>query len=88
MAPSRIVQLASLIQEHTRKVDDYIDANELPSPSFETSCPAHLILPPDIQVSQSKVLEAKDELNMLMLGPLRYVASQSVRRLLLLSSHY
>jgi hypothetical protein len=70
MSPkSRIAELASTIQEQTSKVDAYLAANNLPSPSFDVSCPLRLSLPPEIQASRNAVLEASDELTALMLGP-------------------
>lgn len=69
MAPNRIVELSETIQNHTKIVDDYLEANNLPTPSFDISTPLRLPLPPDIQVSQAAVLDAADELTALMLGP-------------------
>ncbi|PVH96576.1 S-adenosyl-L-methionine-dependent methyltransferase [Periconia macrospinosa] len=70
MAPSRIVELASSIEQNTRKVDDYFAANALPSPSFDPSTPPDLPLPPDIAQAKEAVLEAMDELQALLLGPM------------------
>ena len=39
MAPNRVVQLSSIIAESTRKVDDHLSTNGLPSPSFDASTP-------------------------------------------------
>ncbi|KAJ8065081.1 hypothetical protein OCU04_005793 [Sclerotinia nivalis] len=66
---TRIAVLAAKIQEHTSKVDEYLASNNLPSPSFDVSCPVRLSLPPEIQTSRNAVLEASDELTALMLGP-------------------
>lgn len=66
---SRIIELSASIHEHTTKVDAYLAANNLPTPSFDTSCPPKLLLPPEIQASRDAVLEATDELTALMLGP-------------------
>ena len=78
MAPNRIVKLAAIIQEHTKKVDAYLTAQKLPTPSFDISCPAVLPLPATIQASQDAVLDASDELSTLMLGPARSIISQPV----------
>ncbi|KAL9620550.1 MAG: hypothetical protein Q9160_004911 [Pyrenula sp. 1 TL-2023] len=75
MSPTRIAELAAKIQEHTSKVDEYLASKALPSPSFDITTPATFNLPPSIQASQNAVLEASDELNLLMLGPLRSIAS-------------
>lgn len=77
MAPnSRIAELASLIQYHTLKVEDYISFQGLPSPSFDVSMPAQLQLPKAIAESQNKVIEATDELHSLMLGPMGFLFQQ------------
>ncbi|KAF4632321.1 hypothetical protein G7Y89_g5805 [Cudoniella acicularis] len=69
MPPTRIVQLATTILEHTQKVDSYLAVENIPTPSFEISCPPRLALPASIQESQHAVVEASDELMALMLGP-------------------
>lgn len=84
MPPNRIVELASLIHDHTVKVDDYMASQKLPSPSFDVTNPARLSLPPEIQASKDAVLEASDELNALMLGPVVYIAAQPVLTIILL----
>ena len=76
MASSRILDLASIVHEHTRQIDEYLSSNGLQSPSFDVSSPRNL--PSAVEVSQSRVLEAMDELNALLLGPVRYVASHPV----------
>ncbi|TVY81174.1 O-methyltransferase gsfB, partial [Lachnellula suecica] len=68
-ASSRIVELSATIHETTIKVDAYLAANDLPTPSFDISCPPKLFLPPEIQACRDAVLEATDELTALMLGP-------------------
>jgi hypothetical protein len=70
MAPSRIVELSSSIAENTRKVDEYFCTNGLPSPSFEASTPPDLPLPPEVMQAKEAVLEAMDELQALLLGPM------------------
>ena len=77
MAPnSRIAELASLIQHHTLKVEDYISSQGLPSPSFDIGTPAQLQFPEAIAESQNKVIEATDELHSLMLGPIGFLFHQ------------
>jgi len=69
MAPtSRIMELASIIHEQTSKVDAYLASNNLPTPSFDISCPPKPFLPAEIQASRYAVLEAFDELMALMIG--------------------
>ena len=84
MPPNRIVELASLIHDHTVKVDDYLASQKLPSPSFGVSNPAKLSLPPQIEASKDAVLEASDELHALMQGPVVYIAAQPVVTVLFL----
>ena len=74
MAPSRIVELSSIISENTAKVDSYLTEQNLPFPSFDPSSEFTPALPRDIKVFQDAVLEATDELNALLLGPVRFVA--------------
>lgn len=69
MSSSRIVELASIIQENTTKLDSYLSRHNLPAPSFDISYPARVTLPPNIQALQDAVLEALDELTALLLGP-------------------
>lgn len=68
-SPSRIAELASIIHRETDKIDAYLASNNLPTPSFDVSCPPKLFLPDEIQASRDAVLEASDELSALMLGP-------------------
>ncbi|KAI9729773.1 MAG: hypothetical protein M1818_008387 [Claussenomyces sp. TS43310] len=77
MGPSRIAELASTIQHHTSKVDAYLVEQGLPSPSFDVSTPGRLPLPPHIQASSAAILEATDELNALISGPVGTIARQA-----------
>jgi len=70
MAPTRIVELSTIIDENTCKVDDYFTSNGLPTPSFEPSTPPDLPLPPDVAQAKEAVFEAMDELQALLLGPM------------------
>ena len=73
---SRIAELASVIQVHTLKVDEYISSHGLPSPSFDVSMPARLQLPESIELSSITVIEAASELQSLMLGPMGFLFHQ------------
>ena len=73
---SRIAELASVIQKHTSKVDDYISSHGLESPSFDVSMPAQLNLPETVQLSSNTVIEATSELHSLMLGPMGFLVHQ------------
>ena len=73
---SRIAELASSIQVHTSKVDDYISSHGLQSPSFDVSMPTQLHLPETIDLSSTAVIEATSELHSLMLGPTGFLFHQ------------
>lgn len=79
MPPNRIVKLATIIHNKTLKVDAYLTSENLPTPSFDISCPATLPLPPHTQAAQEAILEATDELTTLIQGPIRPIAGQPVR---------
>jgi hypothetical protein len=67
---SRISELASIIQRQTAVVDEYLKANGLPTPSFDASYQPALQFTEDISAARDAVLEAMDELQALMLGPM------------------
>ena len=78
MAFSRISKLASIIQENTTIVQHHLEANGLPSPSFDASQPTELLGDDEIAASRQIILEATDELHSLMLGPVGVLTSPSV----------
>lgn len=53
MPPSRIVELASLIQSNTAKVDVYFGDHHLPQPSFNEEGPV------DFQIQSQDVQDAR-----------------------------
>jgi hypothetical protein len=67
---SRIVTLSSAIEQNTRLIDAYFTENNLPSPSLEASTPPDLPRPPNIVAAKEAALEAMDELQVLLLGPM------------------
>ena len=73
---SRIAELACLIQLNTAKVDDFINSQGLPPLDFDISIPSQLQLPDTILASSNAVVEATDELQALMLGPVSFVFHQ------------
>jgi hypothetical protein len=79
MAPSRIVELSTIIDENTRKVDEYFIANGLPTPSFAPSTPPDLPLPPHIGQAKEDALEAMDELQALLLGPMPKIVQDIIQ---------
>lgn len=76
--PSRIVELSALIHENTCKIEEYISSAGLPTPTFEITSPPMLPLPPHIQELQAVVLDAADELSVLLQGPMVSIASRPV----------
>ncbi|KAF2707636.1 S-adenosyl-L-methionine-dependent methyltransferase [Pleomassaria siparia CBS 279.74] len=81
MSPSKIVELSSSIATNTKLVDDYLSENGLPTPSFDASYPPDLPLPPHITQAKQTVLEAMDELEALLLGPMPKIFNDLVVRL-------
>ena len=72
---NRIAVLASIIADNTTKIDSYLVSKDLPTPSFDPDTPASLLFDPSIAAARQAVLEATDELNALMLGPMMILAS-------------
>lgn len=88
MATSRIVELASQIQKRTSEIDEYLQSNNLPSPTFDEDGPVDLGLSAgEVAKARDAVLESTLELHDLLLGPslcLRpVVRHSSVNRLFL-----
>lgn len=72
MAPSRIVELASIIASKTAKVDAYLRSHNRASPSFDVDCPPDLGIPQDaIDIDEARIeaIEASTELQELLQGP-------------------
>ncbi|TVY21688.1 O-methyltransferase aurJ [Lachnellula arida] len=76
MPPGRITELAANIKEETIKLEGYLEAEGLPSPSFAPDFPAKLELSDSAAASMQQIIEAADELHSLLLGPLRYILHQ------------
>lgn len=74
--PSRIVELASIINTNTATVDKYITSAGLPTPSFTIETPPQLQFPADVAKARDAVVEATDELQTLMLGPMRTIYNE------------
>lgn len=70
MATASILDLASSIEQNTRVVYEYLQENGLPEPSFEATSPPDLPLPPNVSQAKEAALEAMDELQTLLLGPM------------------
>jgi hypothetical protein len=67
---SRIAVLASTIEKNTQVIDKFIAESGLPALCFDASNPPALPLPPPVEAAKNAVLEAMDELEALLLGPL------------------
>lgn len=78
MATSRIVTLAKGIEANTTKLDDYLEKNNLPRPSFDADAPLMYQLPPDIAAAQEALTADLDELYWLNQGPITTVVAKSV----------
>ena len=81
MSPNRIVELAQIIAENTKLVDDHLTSKVLPTPSFAADNPPTLLFGhgPKIDASRQAVVDATDELQALMLGPTGLLSSLFVR---------
>lgn len=75
MSTSRIIQLAQLISSQTSLIDQHLQDNNLPEPSFDQDGPTEPIQneTPDIQKAKTDVIEATIELRQLLEGPMKLV---------------
>lgn len=78
MSTSRIVTLAKEIEINTTKLDEYLEKNNLPRPSFDVDAPLMYQLPPDIAAAQEALTAALDELHWLNQGPIQTVVAKTV----------
>jgi hypothetical protein len=85
MAPAtssstRIVELSNIISENTTKINDFLAESGLPQLTFDAHGPADFPVPSaneDIQAARRAVVNATQELHVLMVGPretLRWLA--------------
>ena len=73
MPSSRILELANCIQTNTSIVDQHFSSHGIPTPSFDIETPLEVDLPNDIAASRLAIIEATEELHLLMLGPVQTV---------------
>lgn len=75
MSKSRIIQLAQLISSQTSLIDQHLQNNDLPEPSFDQNGPTEPIQNEtlDIQKAKTDVIEATIELRQLLEGPMKLV---------------
>ena len=78
MASSRIVTLAKEIEANTTKLDEYLEKNDLPRPSFDVDAPLMYQLPPDMAAAQEALSAALDELYWLNQSPVQTVVAKTV----------
>lgn len=77
---SRISELSAIIQTNTSKIDEHLSAEGLAPLSFDvhsSSQPPDAILP-----FQTAILEATDELNALVQGPMPFIINLTVSNVL------
>lgn len=79
MTPTRLAELASIIYNHTTKIDDHFKDHDIATPSFDVDTPAVVKLLDELAMSKNAVLEASDELSMLLLGPVGFLTNLHVR---------
>ena len=79
MARSRIAELASIIATNTKHIDVYLSSEGLPTPSFDADSPPRLLLDSRVMAQRQAILEATDELQALMLGPVGILTTIPVR---------
>ena len=77
MMPSRIVELARHLLENVSTLDDYLNAQNLPTPSFDVHGPIN------VEIESSEVVDARDaaidastELSELLQGPIKCMLPQ------------
>ncbi|CAJ2505647.1 Uu.00g130410.m01.CDS01 [Anthostomella pinea] len=81
MATSRIAELADNIATNTSKLNGYLVANGLPSPSFDIDGPSDTLVPKnelDIEAARVAIIDDTQELRRLVLGPREYLMSYTV----------
>ena len=70
---SRIAELSAVIEQCTTKVDQYLTTHGLPQPTFTFDGPLDLKLPEDIEEARVAAIDASQELNDLLRGPVALV---------------
>ena len=67
---SRIYELSQLINDKTKDIDNHLASSNLPTPSFDLHAPPAIPLPPALAKSRDEILDAIEELQALIAGPL------------------
>ena len=66
---SEISELATRISTNTARLNDYLQQNHLPLPSFDEDAPVDLGLSPEIEEARVATVEASAQLQDLLRGP-------------------
>ena len=68
--PSRILELVDQLSVKVKQVDNYLQSNNLPEPSFDMHGPLDMeIQSADVEAARIAAIEASMELQDLLLGP-------------------
>lgn len=70
---SKIAELSSVIARNTARVDEYIRSHNLSPPSFQVDGPVDLKLPEEVEEARVAAIDASQELNDLLRGPIALV---------------
>ncbi|KAK6223988.1 hypothetical protein LQW54_000134 [Pestalotiopsis sp. IQ-011] len=76
MSMLRIVELSARIADNTAKVNEYLNAHHLPTPSIDVSAPLQSVIPKtevEIEAARVAIIDDTLELRRLMLGPRDYL---------------
>jgi len=74
---NRITALSSIIASNSSKIDSFLVANNLPTPSFDVDVPPYMLLHPEIAGARKAILEATDEMTSLVSGPIGILTNQT-----------
>jgi len=77
----RITELASRIAANTTKLNEYLVASNLPTPSFDLNGPTDPLVPKhetEVEAARVAIIDDTLELRRLVLGPREYLMSYSV----------
>ncbi|GAB1315686.1 6-hydroxytryprostatin B O-methyltransferase [Madurella fahalii] len=81
----RIVELAKRIAANTEKLQDYLTAHGLPTPSFDIGGPKDTLVPKtetETEAARVAIIDDTEELRRLVLGPREYLMSYTHNELL------
>jgi len=70
---SQIARLASIIKTNTDKIDEHLKLEGAQSPTLAVDANPDVILPQELRLAQSQILEACTDLQALLEGPRAYL---------------